>query len=459
MRPSEIVRRRAPSVVAAERRRTRWLAAAVAAAIALNLLLLALAHLPASKRLEGDEQYYFDVASTRARGEVRVDDPFWPPLYPRVLTAIFLVFGTRVLAVQLLQVSLWLVACFIWYGIARHVWSRGPAPVVVLLLLLVCADLAPFAHYLWPEILHVALLGSAIALLMRADRPPAADLLAGIAAGLAVLTKLLTVLWLPLAAAVAATRVSGPRARRLLCVVLLVSGFAVPVAPVAVRNARAGRPLLASSAVFNIWLGLNDPPLAAGTPEIGAREARRYRSSGDSPAERNAVYRERILAKVRADGLAATVRNQLAKQYARLLDHRTFLVEQLPGGDRGAYRFDSPALRALLHGYADVTHALLLVAAAFGVALLRWRPFAWPQLFASFLLYNLAMFTLLHVNPRFLVQMVPFLAFFGGAAVAGVAGDGDGAEAFASPTGNRLLAGGALAIVLLYLAFGSVIGM
>jgi hypothetical protein len=113
----------------------------------------------------------------------------------------------------------------------------------------------------------------------------------------------------------------------------------------------------------------------------------------------------------------------------------------------------------VLHAYADVTHALLLVAAAFGVATLRWRPFAWPQLFASFLLYNLALFALLHVNPRFLVQMVPFLAFFGGAASAGIAGAGDGTGAFAPLTGKRLFAGAALASVLLYLAFGRVIGI
>jgi len=175
-------------------------------------------------------------------------------------------------------------------------------------------------------------------------------------------------------------------------------------------------------------------------------------------AERDAVYGERIRAKVADEGLGRIVRAQLGKQYARLLDHETFFVEQLPGGDRSAYRFASPTLRSLLHGLADVTHGVLLVALAFGVALLRVWPLRWPQILAGFLLYNLVLFSAMHVNPRFLVQLVPFMALLGGASVAAATGTEAGASAFAPATGNRVFAGALLAALLLYLAFGSVVG-
>jgi hypothetical protein len=264
--------------------------------------------------------------------------------------------------------------------------------------------------------------------------------------------------WALLLVVLAVVRVDGAPPRRGLAVALLVVGIALPVTPVAVANARAGRPLVASSAVFNIWLGLNDPPLSRRAAEIGATEVVDFRASGETPAARNAAYRQRIGEKIAAEGIVAIARAQLAKQYQRLFDRDSFFVEQLPGGDRSAYRFEAPWLRAVLRIYADFTHALVLVAAAFGVALLRSRRVDWPQLFAAFLLYNLALFSVFHVTPRLLVQMIPFMALLGGAPVAAYAGEDAAGGAFVAAGRGRLLLGTALAALLLTLAFASVLG-
>lgn len=464
-------------------------ALAVLLGVVLNLGLLTLAHVPEQKALEGDEQYYFELARDRAGGEDRPDDAFWPPLYAVLLSGLFRLLGPQVLPAQLLQIGLWLAICVIWYRLSLALVGNRCAAFATLGLLLFGADLAPFAHYLWPETLHAALLSGAIAVLVL-RRPPAIDLdadraaprstrlsgagsahvVAGLLLGLALLTKLLLLPLLPVLVLLATLRVDA--GRRLRVAGALALGIALPLAPVVVTNAQAGQPLLASSGVFNVWLGLNDPPLARDAPEMGFREAQTYRASAATSAQRNAIYRGRIADMVRSEGVLAIAVAQLDKQYVRLFDRDTFFVQQLPGEARSAYRFGPGALSTLLRGYAYLTHALLLASAAFGLAFLAARPLGWPHLFAGFLIYNLGLFFVLHVNPRFLVQLVPFLAFFGGIGTARLAdmaglgvGRAEGTEGRGAASGGkdgtagieprRVATGVALAALVLYVAFRS----
>jgi len=54
-------------------------------------------------------------------------------------------------------------------------------------------------------------------------------------------------------------------------------------------------------------------------------------ASGDTPEQRNAVYREKTLAFVSERGFFAVLGDQLGRQYFRLFSAKTPLVSQLPG--------------------------------------------------------------------------------------------------------------------------------
>ena len=146
------------------RRTRRTVLVLFGTAILVNLVLLALAHWPAPKRLIGDETYYFNLAKAIAAGQPAQHDSLWPPLYAELLALSFRLVGPSVLAVQAVQVALWLAAawCF-WRIAARLVPAAGTA---ALALFLFTPELAAFSHYLWPETLHLALMLAALWLLI-----------------------------------------------------------------------------------------------------------------------------------------------------------------------------------------------------------------------------------------------------------------------------------------------------
>ena len=419
-------------------------------AAALQALLFALDTAARPRALWGDEIMYADLARRLAAGEdVRIE-PLWPPAYPRLLAGLLALGGGSFLLARCVQVALLGASALLLRDLAARLTGSAAVGTVAAALLLLDPQVGAFAHFLWPEVPHLFLfLFAAWILVARGDRP-AWLVAAGVVLGLALLTKsllgpFLPVLLLPLVLG------AGLRGAGRAALVLLAA--AATVAPTAVDNARRGAPLIANSSLFNLWVGLNDRSRKDMVDEVVGDEYQRYLKSGDTAAARAQVLDARIRGLVRERGLSSLLRAQLARQYYRLLDKDSFLTDQLPGGAISrlgyGYRGAPAAAAALLRAWSYALYAAVLVAAALGFAVAPPRG-PWHRVLVAFLVYNAAVFLLLHVKSRYRVAFLPVLYLQAGA-FAGWCLAARGSRA--SPSRAAWAACGAGAALALFLAF------
>lgn len=398
-----------------------WPRLLLAAALLANLLLLLLYYYPEAKFLVGDEGYYYNLARDRAAGLQVHHNPLWPALYGQIMTFFFKVFGVKILAVQILQVLLWFLAGLFLFQIALTLFQSRTAGLWVLGLYLFSPELMAFSHLLWPETIHIFFFIAAFWLLIH--RPAALWSAAGAGAllGLALLSKLLLLPFLPVLALFMFLLSPGDRFRRVSRVFLLAGTLSLTVLPAMVHNQRIhGSFVIADSSWFNLWVGLYDVERVDYRNDIANGAFITYQEMASDLASRNQFCREQIILLVQKKGLHAILANQISKQYFRLLGHQTFFTTQLAGGPRQSYRFDQPALTWLLRGYAYLFHGCMLALSILGLCCLRWRLKSWLFCLSALLLFNLALFLLVHVKTRYLVQIQPLLLLFGGAFLAAI---------------------------------------
>jgi hypothetical protein len=439
-------------------RRARWTAAS-ALVIALfvasqALIWLAYYYGGGAKRLIGDEESYQAFALAILGGGPWMPSTIWPPLQSLFLAAIYATFGLHVLAAQLVQTLLFLGCAWLLRGIWRDLGGGVRAANTAAALFLVDPANAAYAQWLWPEVPHLFLVLLVFRLLLARPQSRLAAAAAGACTGLALLAKsLLSAFWpLFLAAFVQRER---PRLR-VVPAVAFVAALGIVTAPALVHGWREyGRPMIADSSVYNLWIGLTDRWRSDYVEDMGGATLPEFLASGDTPAERNAVYRGKALALVRERGFLTVIGDQLGRQYFRLFSAKTPLVSQLPGpacaGHLSVYATPDWLTRTLTI-WNDAFHALILAAAAFGLACWRRRPDAPLVLVALYVAYQLALMLIIHVKARFLFPMMPLLCGFAGSFLAASFARDEVRDAIAL-TPRRLAIGAALAALLRFLAF------
>lgn len=451
----------APPPPAASRDSTHrrfWIAIAVAALL-LQAALLWIEWRPAPRRLWGDEITYW-AASEQLRAGVEPDlHLIWPPLYAHVLAALVtLAGGTRLLA-QLVQIALLGGSALLLRSLGRALLPSAALPGglhagdLAAAVLLLDPQVAAYALFLWPEVVYLALfLFAWWALVMRADRWGWLAA-AGVALGLALLTKSLLTAFVPVL--LVPLVLDGPWPRRLLRPALVAGAMALTLLPVQLHNrARYGEATVADSSAFNAWVGLNDRSRRNFVGEIVGEELDAYVRSAPTPAARAAIARAKIRRLIGERGIFNVLRAQLGRQYFRLFDRDSFLDDQLPGGPIAArpdgFGFAAPPawLAAALRGWGWAIYAAVLVGAALGIATVPEENRRWLAVAVLFIAYNLALFLVLHVKTRYRVPLMPVLDLFAAATAVWwwTRRPRRGAVAWS--------AGAALAGLLLFLAFG-----
>ena len=395
---------------------------------------------------------YADLARRLAAREDAHVDFLWPPGYPRFLAGLLVMGGGSFLLARCVQVALLALSAWLLRDLGLRLFGSVLAADVAAALLVLDPQVAGFAHFLWPEVLHLFLFLAALWILMaRAERPGYWALL-GVVLALALLTKSLLAPFLPLLL-LPALWSGGVRGLGRLA--LAAGALAVMLTPTAIANARRDGPLIADSSRFNLWVGLNDRSRKDLVDEVVGREYERYVRSGQTFGERARVLDDKIRALVQERGVPATVGAQLSRQYFRLFDKESFVTDQLPGGaisQQGyGYRGTPGPLAALLRAWSYALYALVLLAAALGLAVDTPRGRAWRWVLLAFVVYNLAVFLWLHVKSRYRLAFLPVLDLQAGAFAAWCA---------AGPARPRvpplaLGAAGVLAALALFLAFGA----
>ena len=425
-------------------------------AVGVHLALAAVARLGGPRGFWGDEKTYFESALAVLQGNPSWwPAPLWPPLYPRFLAGILAVSGHDPAGIFVVQTLLLFIAAAIFGDLVLRWTGARNAGLAAFLMMAGFPPLAAYGRFLWPEVLHLVLALAVLWILAVRRESTLWLTLGGISLGLALLTKSLLGPFVPVLLGAAFIGDRGPR--RVLRITVFVAAVAIVTGPViGLQYRRIGMPVIADSSAFNLWVGLNDRGMRNFKDGLVAEAYLEYMASELPFAARNDQLRRRSWQLIRERGLGPVLRTQFQRQYFRLFDKDCYLTDQVPGGvavKQGA-GFCSLGPRAAITVRAGAygAYALLLLTAPLGF--LVW-PFAgrrWPRVLLLFLLYNLALFLVLHVKSRYRIQFLPVF-FLGSAATvawfeAGLAG--------CVPLGSfkgRIAVAGLLSAVLLFLAF------
>jgi len=390
--------------------------------VGIHIGLTFIARWGGARKLWGDENAYFSSALAVLQGDPSWwPVPLWPPLYPRFLAGIFVVFDHRTDGVALVQTLLLIIAAAIFGDLVARWTGRRIAGVAAFLMMAGFPPLAAYGHFLWPEVLHLVLVMMVLwVLVVRRDSFPWL-LLGGAVLGLALLTKSLLGPFLPVLLGGAFW---GDRGRwRWVRPAVFVAAMGVVIGPViALQQRRIGIPVIADSSAFNLWVGLNDRGVKSFEDSIVASEYRSYCNQGDSFAERNAKLISRSRNLVRERGLGPVLMAQVRRQYFRLFDKDCYLTEQLPGGagsrEGTGYSAMGQKTAAVVRLVSYGSYAFLLLTAPLGFLVWQWPRWRWPRVFLVFLLYNLGLFLVLHVKSRYRIQLLPVFFLGSSGAVA-----------------------------------------
>jgi hypothetical protein len=316
------------------------------------------------------------------------------------------------------------------------------------------APLAAFAHYLWPEVLHLTLFVVLLWVLSQHPHSLRWSAVAGLCLGLALLTKSLLG---PFAVVLLVGAYSGDRSCRSWAGAAVVAVVAVAtMAPVAIgQHERLGRLMIADSAGFNLWVGLNDRGTKSFEHEFVAQAYREYLESGLPFHEKNKEYRDRSVAMIRERGLGRVVLEQFKRQYFRLFDKDSYLTEQLPGGaavlQNVGYREVPDWSAGFWKSLSYLQYALLLALAPIGFLLGPLRGRRWPRIMLVFAVYNLGLFLWLHTTSRYRIQMLPIAILGSTGALAWLTDSGR--RRLDASSKVRIAAALGISLVLLALAF------
>ncbi len=357
-----------------------------------------------------------------------------PPGYTVFVASVMALSGRSLTAVRLAQVVLstltvWLV---VQLGCA---WFGARCGLAAAWLCALQPELIAFSHYFWSETLYIFLLLAAVTLLSRGSQPASrrAAALAGVALGLAALTRSALVFFLPLVIAWlplvyrAQWRSALARGALAACVALAL------IAPWSARNwaVHGGFVLIDTNGPYNLWRG--NAPFAFAQRERGLMphyewpfesipvtpvgevsadvliDLLRQETGNPSPSDLEVVaYARRVaLASIRDEPgrFVAHARYKLIDMW----NPTSFFVRHL---ESNAYGPLPVPLKTSLRFAAFAGYLALMAFAAHGLAL-GWRnPRVW--LIVAFTLYLTGISLLAFGLTRFRLPLLPFFCLLGG---------------------------------------------
>jgi 4-amino-4-deoxy-L-arabinose transferase-like glycosyltransferase len=353
-------------------------------------------------------------------------DSLRPPLYPALVAVVYRVFGLEnYQAVRLAQavLSLGLVVLLYRLGTSQispqaGLWLAGLACFYPTLL--------GFNNLLLTEVLFTFLLCTFCALLLGALRRGSVAWLvaAGVALGLAALTR--SVLWLfpPVLAVFLLATFPGGWPRRLVAACTVVAAFAVPVAPWAARNTRLQGTFVAIDVMGgrNFMMGnYRYTPLyrSWATIELTGEESWIHEVLQESsPAERGSQGKIDKLAL--RQGLKFVVANPgltAKRDLVKFFDFWGLERELVAGADRGL--FGSVSRSALLGMTMLVcgAYAFALFAAVFGAVLAPPPDFRANLFLILMIVFVCAVHTLAFAHSRYHLPIMPLVLLYAASAI------------------------------------------
>jgi 4-amino-4-deoxy-L-arabinose transferase-like glycosyltransferase/predicted TPR repeat methyltransferase len=399
-------------------------------ALALRLLYLyQLAATPLGQVLLGDGVAYDAWARRIAAGDWWGNEVFYQaPFYPYVLALIYAVTTPDPLAARIFQALVGAATCVLAAAAGRR-WFDARSGLAAGALLALYPPTIFFDGEIQKGTLTLFLATALVWLLARRAEPPRPGwcLAVGVLTGFFALDRENALLLVPLLALWLAATARGGWAKRAAPAALLVTGALAVLLPVALRNRAIGGELLLTTAQLgpNFYIGNHAGADGRYQPLVPGRGSAQYeRADATALAERGAA-RKLTPGEVSRWWLSrslAFVRDEPGRWLA-LLARKTFLVWNR------LEIVDTTSLEAaadsswLLAGLSRVLHfGVLCPLAAAGIWLTRrrWRELAVLYLMLGAWAIAIAAF---FVFARYRLPMVPILALFAGAGLAGAAAE------------------------------------
>ncbi|MEO6076748.1 MAG: glycosyltransferase family 39 protein, partial [Dokdonella sp.] len=277
---------REPSFSTALPRQFSWPVFGIAGGFLLvNTVLLWLYFQGHAKTLIGDEAMYDAVALAQLQGQTISLNFIWPPGQKWFLMALHALTGPGRIGILVFQIGLLALCGWLLYRLWMLLDNRVAALWACALFLLNPGVLA-YAHWLWPEVPHLACFLGALLLLADRERstwPRAAS--AGALIGAALLFKSLLAAFWPFMVLLFLVRWQGRRpVIAWKSAAAFVVGLFVITAPSLVQGWReTGRPMIADSSIYNLYVGLIDKSRSDYIDEWGMATLTPFLESGLTP--------------------------------------------------------------------------------------------------------------------------------------------------------------------------------
>lgn len=330
---------------------------------------------------------------------------FVAPLYPALLAAVHLLTG-HFWPILVLQAGIWIVIALVIRTLGER-WFNPASGYIASLFVLLHPELIAISAFKYSETLFVLLVYVAILFLARAwlngrcGDGIGSWILAGVALGLATLTRPVTLYFIVLVAALPLF-LAGPMRRRVLTAIGCFSAFVVIILPWTVRNYLAMGDFVpvATGGGTALWIG-NYRPFDGEYRYEKTRSLMASLTKGMNEVEADRHLTKLALEHISSSPMAA------AELFGKKLFRYWFRTyEKVP---------DGRPRRPTLLGYGLlVVHLVVLATAIFGAVAFRRRWKAWvPYLLLCFYM------TAIHVAslpvPRYRLPLLPGILLFAGA--------------------------------------------
>lgn len=372
-----------------------------------------------------DSEYHVSYARALLHGdEAHHPGPFFrAPLYMWVLTGIFALLGEDLLAARLVQSLFGAATTLLTYLIGRTFVSHRAGLVAGW----VAATYWVMIYYdgeLLLESLSTPLNALALWLTLRLWRQPVARpwlaaALAGVAYGLAAITRPNIVLFLPVVALLLLWRPPLGAARRLPAVVGLTLGALLPIAPLTAWNTfvEGDFVLIASQGGSSLWIG-NNPQSDGATAIIPGTRGGWWEGYHDSIALAEQDAGRPLQASEVSDWYAAKawrwMREHPGDALALFVKKLRLLWADREIGNNHDLHFFAHRF-SWLPQLLPMTFGFVAPLALIGIWWLRKRDPAWWLLVAYLVLYAATIVTFF-VTARYRMQLLPVLFVFAAAA-------------------------------------------
>jgi 4-amino-4-deoxy-L-arabinose transferase-like glycosyltransferase len=380
----------------------------IIAAIGVVISLIA-SHYCRHPALRFDENYYYLLAESIAKGHYEEGYVVRAPLYPLLLAVVFKMFGPGFWSALVVQSLLRGVTIFGVGYLGRRFLTDRAGLLAAGLVTVYPAMISGYIRFM-TEVLYVPVFVLSYYLLERTLRNPSlvGSLKAGAASGAATLVRSVSLMFtLVMAVWLLVRKPPGGRSwrRNVIHAGVLVGAMLAVVSPWAIRNALSptGFVLVSNDAAFNLWLITSGKSIKEATPE--------WLSWGTQAQRQTEAYR-RWWGYLKED--PAFHLRRIAEVLPRLVDHRwDSPVGALSKVRHGPGLREVPALRRFLDIFHPVTFYLVLGGGILGVGALE-RDSTRRNLMLLAVLYFILIHGVTLSRARFLLPIQVLLAIYAG---------------------------------------------